>query len=111
MSMSMNRASAFPLTWLWTGSLALGVTAPGDPPSDLGGSYLWQQPTLPSAAAKNSLAKFWNRPGHSSNRQQPNWRPCKRVSRCWTLGSLLNRPFCSRPWLPRLKPFKSSSRK
>ncbi|MGY2947299.1 uncharacterized LabA/DUF88 family protein/BMFP domain-containing protein YqiC [Thermostichus sp. MS-CIW-39] len=27
MSMSMNRASAFPLTWLWTGSLALGVTA------------------------------------------------------------------------------------
>ncbi|WP_457403628.1 NYN domain-containing protein [Thermostichus sp. MS-CIW-30] len=23
----MNRASAFPLTWLWTGSLALGVTA------------------------------------------------------------------------------------
>ena len=25
--MSMNRASAFPLTWLWTGSLALGVTA------------------------------------------------------------------------------------
>lgn len=27
MSMSMNRASAFPLTWLWTGSLVLGVTA------------------------------------------------------------------------------------
>lgn len=25
--MSMNRASSFPLTWLWTGSLALGVTA------------------------------------------------------------------------------------
>jgi non-ribosomal peptide synthetase component F len=25
--MSMNRASTLPLTWLWTGSLALGVTA------------------------------------------------------------------------------------
>ncbi len=25
--MSMSRASTFPLTWLWTGSLALGVTA------------------------------------------------------------------------------------